>query len=75
MLEQASLKNFWLGLWAATQQCPCATAHEESLHSPGCAPVEIVGGIIAVSEPRRNRRDPLMQVVGQCHKNMHDSRR
>ena len=49
---------------------PIGTGLEEGFHAKRSAPVEVVGGIAAVSEKRGHWNDSLVLIVGERHVNV-----
>jgi hypothetical protein len=74
VFEHTSFQNPNLRLGVASQQRPCRASREEGFHSVRRPPVKILFGIVAVSQSRRNRNNPLMLIVGKRNENMDGSR-
>jgi len=74
MLENASLEHELVGLFEKENFSPFRRVLEVSAHAIGCAPVEIVRGIVTVSEHGWDRNDALVRVVGEGYENVDDAR-
>lgn len=74
VLEDAAFENERPSTAAARQKMPFAAGLEVRLHAERSAPIQIVGWIAAISEPRGYRNDSLTLVVRQGNKYVNDSR-
>lgn len=74
MLENASFKDEPVGLFEKENFFPFWRLLKVGADAKGRAPVEIVRGIIAVSQCCGNRNDALVLVVGEGYEDMDNVR-